>query len=112
MCNCLYPFLMCLWLSPLAETVPSFATAPALIYVAVLMARGLSEIDWQDLTEAAPAFITLTVMPFTYSIANGIALGFISYALVKLFSGRAREVKVVVWAVAAIWIAKFIYLGV
>lgn len=105
-------FLMCLWLSPLAETVPSFATAPALIYVAVLMARGLSEIDWQDLTEAAPAFITLTVMPFTYSIANGIALGFISYALVKLFSGRAREVKVVVWAVAAIWIAKFIYLGV
>lgn len=105
-------FLFCLWLSPLAQSVPGFATAPALIYVAVLMARGLAEIDWHDLTEAAPAFITLTVMPFTYSIANGIALGFISYAFVKLFSGRAKEVKVVVWGVASLWIAKFIFLGV
>lgn len=105
-------FLLCLWLSPLAQTVPGFATAPALLYVAVLMARGLAEIDWHDLTEAVPAFITLVVMPFTYSIANGIALGFISYALVKLCSGRAREVKVVVWIVAMLWVAKFIFLGV
>lgn len=71
-------FLASLWLSPLAATVPAYATAPALCYVAVLMARGLAEIDWSDLTESAPAVMTALAMPFTFSIADGIAFGFIS----------------------------------
>jgi AGZA family xanthine/uracil permease-like MFS transporter len=74
-------FLASLWFSPLALAVPAFATAPALCYVAVLMTRGLAEINWDDLTESAPAVITAVSMPFTYSIADGIAFGFITYSI-------------------------------
>ncbi len=100
-------FLAALFFSPLAGSVPAFATAPALIYVAVLMARGLAEIDWKDLTEAAPAVICAAGMPFTFSIADGIAFGFVSYAGIKLLAGRAKDVSPAVWAVAALFIAKF-----
>ncbi len=101
-------FLACLWLSPLAASVPPFATAPALIYVAILMARGFLEIDWEDMTEAAPAFITAIAMPFTYSIANGIALGFITYTTVKLLSGRFKDVTPTVFIVSVLWVVKFV----
>ncbi len=101
-------FLACLWLSPLAASVPAFATAPALIYVAILMARGFLEIDWEDMTEAAPAFITAIAMPFTYSIANGIALGFITYTTVKLLSGRFKDVTPTVFIVSVLWVVKFV----
>ncbi|MDR2868930.1 MAG: NCS2 family permease [Deferribacteraceae bacterium] len=101
-------FLLCLAFSPLALSVPSFATAPALIYVAVLMCRGFMEIKWQDITEAVPGFMTIAMMPFTYSVANGIAFGFISYAAVKLLAGRAKDVTPVVVAVALLWIFKFV----
>ena len=86
-------FLAALFLSPLAGTVPAYATAPALCYVAVLMTRGLAEIDWDDLTESAPAVITAVGMPFTYSIADGIAFGFISYAVIKVLAGRFRDLS-------------------
>lgn len=99
-------FLACLWLSPLAKTVPPYATAPALCYVAVLMARGLAEIDWSDLTEAAPAVMTALAMPFTFSIADGIAFGFISYAVIKILAGRFRDLKPAVLVIAALWIFK------
>jgi AGZA family xanthine/uracil permease-like MFS transporter len=91
--------------------IPSFATAPALIYVAVLMTRGLAEIDWDDLTEAAPAVICALAMPFTFSIAHGIAFGFIAYAALKLLAGRAREVGPAVWIIAAVFVAKFVWLA-
>src|SRR5690606_15773702 len=81
-------FLAALFFAPLAQTVPAFATAPALLFVACLMARGLTEIDWSDGTEVAPAIVTAIAMPLTFSIANGIALGFITYAGVKLLTGR------------------------
>ncbi len=103
-------FLLALFLSPLAASVPAFATAPALIYVAVLMARGLAELDWSDLTESAPAVLCALSMPFLFSIAHGIAIGFISYAAIKALSGRARDVSPVVWVVALIFIAKFAFL--
>jgi len=103
-------FIACLWLSPLAASVPAYATAPALCYVAVLMTRGLAEVEWDDLTEAAPAVMGALTMPFTYSIADGIAFGFISYALVKLLAGRAREVKPAVWIIAVLWILKLAFL--
>lgn len=102
-------FLACLWFSPLASSVPMYATAPALLYVGVLMVRGLALIDWNDITEAAPALMTATFMPFTYSIADGIAMGFITYAIVKLITGKAKTVPYMIWIVSALWAFKFFY---
>jgi AGZA family xanthine/uracil permease-like MFS transporter len=102
-------FLACLWISPLAKTVPAYATAPALCYVAVLMARGLAEIDWSDLTESAPAVMTALAMPFTFSIADGIAFGFISYAVIKILAGRFADLKPAVVVIAALWIFKLAF---
>ncbi|SCK17056.1 NCS2 family permease [Vogesella sp. LIG4] len=99
-------FLACLWISPLAKTVPAYATAPALCYVAVLMTRGLAEINWDDLTESAPAVMTAVAMPFTFSIADGIAFGFISYAAIKVLSGRFADLKPAVVVIAALWVVK------
>lgn len=104
-------FLACLFIAPLAGAVPAYATAPALFYVSCLMARELADIAWDEATESVPAVITALVMPFTYSIANGIAFGFISYAVLKLLTGRARSVTPIVWIIAAIFIARYVYLG-
>jgi AGZA family xanthine/uracil permease-like MFS transporter len=102
-------FLAALWFSPLAATVPAYATAPALCYVAVLMARGLAEIEWDDLTESAPAVMTAFAMPFTFSIADGIAFGFISYTVIKLLAGRYKDLSVAVLVITALWIVKFAF---
>jgi AGZA family xanthine/uracil permease-like MFS transporter len=103
-------FLAALFIAPLAGTVPAYATAPALLYVSCLMLRELLEIDWNDVTEVVPAVMTALGMPFTYSVANGVAFGFISYAVLKLLTGRARGVPVMVWIIAAVFIFKFYYL--
>jgi adenine/guanine/hypoxanthine permease len=100
-------FLLSLFLSPLAQTVPAYATAPALLFVGCLMARGLSEIDWEDVTEYGPAVVTALAMPFTFSIANGIALGFIAYAAVKLLSGRFGEARPAMLVLAALFVVRF-----
>ena len=104
-------FLACLFISPLAAVVPAYATAPALLYVACLMLRELADIDWSDSTESIPAALAALTMPFTYSIALGIAFGFIAYAVLKLLTGRAREVKLVVWLIAAAFLFKFATIG-
>jgi len=104
-------FLACLFIAPLAGAVPAYATAPALFYVSCLMLRELMHIDWEDTTESVPAVVTALMMPFTYSIANGVAFGFITYAGLKLFTGRFKKVPVVIWIIAAIFLFKFIYLG-
>ncbi|EFP96059.1 NCS2 family permease [Vibrio caribbeanicus] len=101
-------FLLALFFSPLAGMIPAYATAGALFYVAILMMSGLVSVDWRDLTEAAPVVVTCLLMPLTYSIAEGIALGFISYAAIKLLSGRGREVSVSVWVLSAIFIIKYL----
>ncbi|MGY8526744.1 NCS2 family permease [Paracidovorax citrulli] len=103
-------FLACLFIAPLAGAVPAYATAPALLYVSCLMLRELVEIEWNDVTEVVPAMLTALGMPFTYSIANGVAFGFITYAGLKLLTGRARDVPVMVWIIAAVFIFKFYYL--
>jgi adenine/guanine/hypoxanthine permease len=100
-------FLLSLFLSPLAKTVPIYATAPALLYVACLMTRGLAEIDWNDVTDMAPAVVAAIAMPLTFSIANGIGLGFITFAAVKLLSGRYEEVSPAVLIIAALFVVKF-----
>jgi AGZA family xanthine/uracil permease-like MFS transporter len=102
-------FLAALFFAPLAGTVPAFATAPALLYVACLMMRELVDVDWDDITEAAPAALTAIMMPFTYSIANGLAFGFISYAVIKAITGRGREVHPATWIVAALFVIRFAF---
>jgi AGZA family xanthine/uracil permease-like MFS transporter len=99
-------FLLALFFAPLAQSVPSFATAPALLFVAVLMASGLAEIDWHDLTVAAPVLVTALAMPLTYSIATGIAFGFITWVAAKLLAGRHRELNAVLVILAAFCVAK------
>lgn len=100
-------FLCCIIFAPLAGAVPAFATAPALCYVAILMSRGLSEINWDDLTEATPAVVTAITIPFTFSIAHGIAFGFISYVAIKILAGRIRDVSPTVGLIAIAFIGKF-----
>ncbi len=102
-------FLAALFISPLAGSVPSVATAPALLYVAGLMMRELTEIEWEDLTEAAPAALTALAMPFTYSIANGLAFGFISYVVMKLFTGKWKDIHPATAIVAILFVIRFAF---
>ena len=99
-------FLLSLFFSPLAAAVPDYATAPALVFVAVLMAGGLADIAWDDLSEAAPVLIAALAMPLTFSIANGIALGFISWTAIKLCCGRARELNSAMWVLSILFVVK------
>lgn len=100
-------FLLALFLAPLATSIPGFATAPALVFVACLMAKALAELNWEDATEYMPAIVTALAMPFTFSIATGIGLGFITYAGVKTLAGRPGEVHGAVWLIAALSAVKF-----
>ncbi|SEN79785.1 putative MFS transporter, AGZA family, xanthine/uracil permease [Duganella sp. CF517] len=100
-------FLAALFFAPIAGVVPAYATAPALLFVACLMLRDLVDVDWSDTTESVPAAITALVIPFTYSIAHGIAFGFITYAGLKLLTGQARQVKPVVWVIAIVFLVKY-----
>lgn len=102
-------FLLALFFSPLAQMIPAYATSAALIFVAVLMISSIASIDWKDLTEAAPVVVTAIMMPLTYSIAEGIALGFITYATVKVLAGKGREVNISVYIISAFALVKFIW---
>lgn len=102
-------FLCALFFTPVFALIPSAATAPALIFVGFLMMRSISSIDFSDATEGIPAFITIMVMPFSYSISKGIAWGIISYALCKLVGKKAKDVNVVTWILAVIFILDIIF---
>lgn len=102
-------FLLALFFSPLAGMIPAYATAPALIYVACLMARGMSEFDWEDVTEYVPAVVTAITMPLTYSIAHGIAFGFITYTVIKILSGRYKDLKPAIAILAVLFVIKFAF---
>ena len=104
-------FLLALFVAPLAKSIPAYATAPALLYVACLLARSLTEIEWNDITEAAPAVITALAMPFTFSIADGIAFGFISYAGIKVAAGRYADVHPAVAILAVLFVIKYVVIG-
>lgn len=103
-------FLLALFFSPLALMIPAYATASALIFVAVLMVSSISSIDWKDITESAPVVITAFMMPATYSIAEGIAAGFVSYAVIKVLAGKAKEVNIAVYIISALALIKYIWL--
>lgn len=102
-------FIAALLFSPLAGMVPAYATAGALVYVAVLMMGQLSHLHWDDITEAVPAVVVVVMMPFSFSIANGIAFGFISFVAVKVLAGRIQEVSPVVWGLGALFVVKFAF---
>jgi len=104
-------FLLSMFIAPLAKSIPSFATAPALVIVGAFMLKTVINIAWEDFTEALPSFIVIIAMPFSYSIATGIAMGFIFYPLTKLLAGKIKEVKPAVWVLAVIFVVRFIYLG-
>lgn len=99
-------FLLALFFSPLAASVPAYATAPALFFVAVLMASGLGEIDWGDMSVAAPVLLTAFAMPLTYSIATGISFGFISWVAIRVLTGRFKEVHPMLGILAILCVAK------
>ncbi|MCI8326209.1 MAG: NCS2 family permease [Lachnospiraceae bacterium] len=101
-------FVVCLFLTPLASIIPSAATAPALIYVGVLMLKNFSLVDMDDLRSAVPAFLTLFMMPMTYSIANGIGIGAIAYVIISLFTGNYRKKDIMVTIIAVLFAAKFV----
>jgi AGZA family xanthine/uracil permease-like MFS transporter len=103
-------FLLALFFSPLASLVPAYASASALLYVVCMMTRGLAELDWDDPTEFAPAVITAITMPLSYSIATGIGLGFITYAGIKVVTGKFHEAKPAVVILAIVFAVKFVAL--
>ena len=101
-------FLVALVFAPVATAIPVYATAPAIVFVGCVMARALRHIEWEDLTECIPAIVTAIAMPFTYSIATGIGLGFISYALIKVLGGRRHELNLAVVTVAVLFAIRFV----
>lgn len=104
-------FLLALFFAPLAGMIPAYATAGAIFYVSVLMLFTLSEVDWNDLTEASPVAVVLLMTPLTFSIADGLALGFITYTVAKVLSGRYQEVSPAVAVLTVVLLAKLIFLG-
>lgn len=102
-------FVLCLFLAPVASIIPSAATAPALIFVGVLMLKNFSKVDMEDMRSAVPAFLTLVMMPLTYSIANGIGIGAISYTLITIFTGKFKKKDIAVAVIAVLFACKFIF---
>lgn len=102
-------FALCLFLSPVANVIPPAATAPALIFVGVLMLKNFAKVDMEDMRSAIPAFLTLVMMPLTYSIANGIGIGAISYVLITLLTGNYKKKDITVTVVALLFVLKFVF---
>ena len=101
-----------LFVAPWAQVIPAAATAPALILVGGMMMAPLTEIDWDDPVVAIPAFLTLVTIPLTFSIANGLAFGVIAYALLKLATRRIAKGDWLLFALAALFVARFVYMAV
>ncbi|MCH7744245.1 MAG: NCS2 family permease [Proteobacteria bacterium] len=103
-------FLICLFFAPLAQSVPAYASAAALLFVACIMVRSLADIDWEDYTECTPAVVCALAMPLSFSIADGIGLGFVTYATVKVLAGKPGECPVAVYVLALVFAGKFAFL--
>ena len=105
--TCAVMFFITMFLTPIARLIPSCATAAALIYVGILMIGGVKDIEWSDPTVAVPAFLTMSMMPFTYNISYGIAFGLISYIFIKLFTGKVKEIKAGTWVIGILFTLMF-----
>ena len=104
-------FLLAMFCSPLATAIPAYATAPALILVGVLMSQSLSQLKWNDFTEALPAFITMLATPLTFSIATGLSLGLISYTVVKVAAGKFADINALIWILTVLFLLRYVYLA-
>jgi AGZA family xanthine/uracil permease-like MFS transporter len=104
-------FLLAMLLWPLAGAIPAAATSPALVIVGAMMLERIREVDWDDYAVAIPVFLTIVAMPLTFSIANGVSFGVISYAGLKILAGRARDVDPLLYAVAALLVARYVWLS-
>ncbi|MEL7067643.1 MAG: NCS2 family permease [Cyanobacteria bacterium J06581_3] len=104
-------FAIAIFFTPLLSAIPPFATAPVLLIVGVLMAGSITEINWDDPAESIPSFLTILFIPLSFSIAEGLAVGFISYPLLKTFQGKAHEIDVTVWILAAVFLLRFVFLA-
>ena len=100
-------FLACLFFAPLATSLPKQIDGAALVYVSILFVRNITDIEWDDISEAGPAVLAMIAMPLTYSISNGIALAFLSYAMIKIASGKANTVNPAIWVVAVLSFVSF-----
>lgn len=105
-------FFLSLFFTPLIRVIPQAATAPALVVVGSMMIANITRINWEDFTEALPAFMAIIIMPFTFSIANGIAVAYILYPLFRLFTGRGRSVPILAYILCILFILKFLYVRV
>lgn len=103
-------FILALFIAPLFAIIPAAATAPVLVVVGVFMMSAVMEINWHDLTEAVPAFLTIAMMPFAYSIAEGIVFGIVSYTLIKTFTGKAKDVSALMWVLSVLFVLREIFL--
>ncbi|HEY7098636.1 MAG TPA: NCS2 family permease [Terriglobales bacterium] len=104
-------FLLAMFCAPIAAAIPGFATAPALILVGALMMQSIARVNWDDFSEAFPAFLTVIAMPLTFSIATGLSFGVIAYAFAKIASGKHREVSAVLWVLTALFVLRYVYLA-
>ena len=100
-------FLLCLFFSPLATSLPKEIDGAALIYIATLFVRNITDIEWDDIAESGPAVLAMIAMPFTYSISNGIALAFVSYAAVKICTGKIDSTSPAIWVIAILSLVSF-----
>ena len=103
-------FLLAIFFAPLASMIPAYATSGALIYVAILMLSSMEKLNWTDLSDLLPALVIIVMMPLTFSIANGIALGFLSYVIIKIFSGQIKAISSGAWFLTIVFLSKFIFL--
>jgi adenine/guanine/hypoxanthine permease len=104
-------FLAAMFCAPIVAAVPSYATAPALILVGVLMCGAVAKVKWSDFTDAVPAFLTLIATPLTFSIATGLSMGLLSFTFLKLFTGRHREISVLIWVLSGLFLLRYAFLG-
>ena len=103
-------FLLAIFFAPLASMIPAYATSGALIYVAILMLSSMEKLNWTDLSDLLPALVIIVMMPLTFSIANGIALGFLSYVIIKIFLGQIKAISSGAWFLTIVFLSKFIFL--
>jgi AGZA family xanthine/uracil permease-like MFS transporter len=105
-------FVVAMFCAPIVATIPSYATAPALILVGALMCGAVAKVKWDDYTDSVPAFLTLIATPLTFSIATGLSLGLLSFTFLKLFTGRRKEISPLIWVLSALFLLRYAFLGV
>jgi AGZA family xanthine/uracil permease-like MFS transporter len=104
-------FFGAMFCAPIVSAIPSYATAPALILVGVLMCGAVARVKWDDYTDSVPAFLTLIATPLTFSIATGLSLGLLSFTFLKLFTGKRREISPLIWVLSVLFLLRYIFLG-